>query len=553
MLCWLLAYLGHIWFWMEKGKQRAAVAPLLSSGVIMMTLYAGALCGMLFPAALLLVLTGLGLFVWMVFRRSKALLHVDLMLFAIGCVGLALRYRNALLVQYDDYSHWGMIVRHLLFANRLPHYGDELIAFQSYPPGAALWIYYVCRFLGGSEGMMLTAQAVLTLAGWLPLLTLAEGGGTVVKRICCTALMIVGLSLFQGTASLMVDNLVAALAVGGLVMVVVQARHDQRRPLLAGIILAVVALVKDSGLFFTILLAGIYAVMSFDRNKAVRWAKGLIWLGIPAAAARIAWSIHIKLAFPAAGLTRHALTIDNMRLMGADKSYQDIFQIGISVAREAASLHNLAVQALCAMGIWAIVLLAARRIRQGVWKIGSEAAAVGGAVVIYAAWLMVLWVMYVFSMELEGARNLVAFERYNSTCALFLLGMFAVCTLSSAEEKAFGTLPAVMLICLPLLIGGWYNGAERLLHETYHVPLRIRMEQAAVQRSLQADERAVVVIDPDEDGMFAGYMARYRLQSLSVEIAHPEDVVWDETDAVYYWLSDLQPETFADVEIIQIP
>ena len=550
LLCWALAYLGHIWFWIEKQNQRPAIAPLLAASVMVTVLFAGAVCRVLLPAAVLLWLSGWLLFGWMLLRRSKALFSVDLLLFAAGCVGLALRYRHSFLVQYDDFSHWGMIVKHLLASNRLPGNGDALITFQSYPPGAALWIYGMCRLTGGSEGMMLTAQAVFMLAGWLPLLALAKGKGALVKKAACAVMAVVGLSLLQGSASLMVDNLVAALAVGGLCMVAVHAAQGGQTPMLTGAVLAVSALIKDSGLFFVLVLAAIYAVVCL-RNAKTRRIGRLAAAILPACAARAVWYAHIKLAFASAGTTRHALTLDNMRVMGADKSYQDIFRIGVQVFKQAASLHNLAIQALLAMGIFAAGVFVMRRMQKGVWKVGAEGAVLAAGVVVYAAWLVMLWVTYVFSMELEGAKNLVAFERYNSTCALFLLGMLAAWALSCAGSGTCGYPAAVVCMCLPLLTGAWTNGAERLLHETYHVPLRTNLEQAAVQRPLQSGERAAVVIDHDENSLFAGYMARYRLQSENVEICYPDEVVWNTADTIYYWLSEMQPKPVAGVEIVQ--
>ena len=80
------------------------------------------------------------------------------------CAGLLwLRYRGALLVAYDDFSHWGMMARHLLRTNMLPDANSTLIVFQSYPPAAACWIAGVCRFLGDSDGMLLVAQSWLML------------------------------------------------------------------------------------------------------------------------------------------------------------------------------------------------------------------------------------------------------------------------------------------------------------------------------------------------------------------------------------------------------
>lgn len=78
----------------------------------------------------------------------------------LTCYALALVYGAYLLVKvplshYDDFSHWGLVIREMLKDDRFPNFSNTLIEFQAYPLGSALWVYYVCRLTGGGEGRFL--------------------------------------------------------------------------------------------------------------------------------------------------------------------------------------------------------------------------------------------------------------------------------------------------------------------------------------------------------------------------------------------------------------
>lgn len=187
-LAWLLSLTGYLWFFASRGRR--TFAPLAAISVLGLGVFALSLCGWLAWGGYALAGVGLALLIWMLRCRDQALLHWDMALFALLCLALFLRYRNGLLVAYDDFSHWGMIVRRMLITNALPASGDSLIQFQSYPPGAACWLWYACRFLGGGDGMMLTAQAWLVLAALWPLTENGIwGGGTLLNGLvsvrCC--------------------------------------------------------------------------------------------------------------------------------------------------------------------------------------------------------------------------------------------------------------------------------------------------------------------------------------------------------------------------------
>ena len=532
LLC-LCAISGFSWLMIEKFRLQPAMAPLASMCCIIVIVYAASLLGVLLPMTILLICTGVMLAVWMICSRSKALLHADLLIFAVGWAALALRYQNSLLVAYDDFSHWGMIVRHLFSHDMLPGPQDSLITFQSYPTGAASWIYFMCRFGSQSDGMLLAAQAGLTLAGWLALFALAGRCGGIVKRIALSAVMIVGLSLFQGTASLMVDNLVAAIAVGCLAMVTDCRRWLKKHLWIVGMCLAALSILKDSGLFFVavLLLFNLY----LHRNKAGFFET--LKLCVPLAAVRLSWFVHVKAAFPAADISRHALTVENMRKMGADKSIKDIFDIGKDVLAQAFSFQNQAIQLLLVILLMVALLIVLNLMTGKPVKAVHRCAVLLGASAVYFGWLISLWMMYTFSMELFNAQNLVAFERYNSTCALFIYGILAVWMLEESILNPNYIIATVLAICLPLSTGAWNAGIPRLFQENYNVPIRHHMEHLQQKRPLQTDEHAIIVIDSAESASFAGYMARYVFQSTDIDILTETEIKEFPSADVYYLLA----------------
>lgn len=520
-----LVFAGYVWLFVDKHKLHPAQAPLAAMSVMVLLLYVGGMLRMLHLAWGIVALAGLGCFGWMLKKRSRALLNADLAFFAIACILLWLRYRSALLVQYDDYSHWGMIVRHLLTHNRLPTPADELITFQSYPPGAALWIYGFCRFMGETDGVMLVGQAVMTLAGWLPLFALAGKNGGIIKRAGVSAVMLIGLSLFQGTASLMVDNLIAALAIGALCMLIWDWRNGKNHAGLLGIMIALICLTKDSGLFFAGVLGIAYLALYARRGKA--WLKGLLKLCVPSLAARGIWLFHIKTAF------------------------EDMFYILKKLLEKVTDFQNQAVQILLLMFVLGLALIVIRKVSTGKLSLGTETIICLGAAAVYAAWVASLGFMYIFSMPVINAKELVAYERYNSTCALFLYGAMIAWLLCINTEKIpakAGAVCAVVIMLVPLLNASWTAGLPRLFQESYFVPLRTRMEVLYRTRPLEAGENAAVLIDETDAGIFSAYMARYSFQSSKIMVVtQPADDVdvlyvaseekeeWNTNAQVVYW------------------
>lgn len=164
-----LSFPGYFFVVYRFGKVRKWFVPVVSMSGIGLVLFWGGLLNCLALTADLLLLGGVaGFAVFLVFfiRGEIHLPEGSLcgFCFVLGTMAFALLSLNLKMIHYDNFSHWALIVKYLLSADRFPGADSILIPFRDYPPGSSLFIYYVCRFAGHSQGMMILAQNSLIFA-----------------------------------------------------------------------------------------------------------------------------------------------------------------------------------------------------------------------------------------------------------------------------------------------------------------------------------------------------------------------------------------------------
>lgn len=164
-----LSMWGYFFAVFRFGKVKVWFVPSVSMTGIGLVLFWGALAGALKQTADLLLLGGLaGSVIFLILLCRKKIRFPGLSLcgvcFAAGTTVFVWLTLDLKLVHYDNFSHWALIVKYLLSADQLPGADTELIPFRDYPPGSSLFIYYICRYAGHSQGVMLLAQNILILA-----------------------------------------------------------------------------------------------------------------------------------------------------------------------------------------------------------------------------------------------------------------------------------------------------------------------------------------------------------------------------------------------------
>src|SRR5688572_1000334 len=156
------------------------VIPLALAAAVIDVLLVAAVAGSLRAGVWLLIAAGVlgGLFEWRAAgwktpRRVAA--TPALVIFAIVSIVSAWWLRPAALWTFDEFAHWGLIAKVMITTGHLPA-ADSAVIFADYPPGSALFYYFLTFGRDYSEAALYAAHAVLVFAavcavcigsGWL--------------------------------------------------------------------------------------------------------------------------------------------------------------------------------------------------------------------------------------------------------------------------------------------------------------------------------------------------------------------------------------------------
>lgn len=162
-------------------------------------------------------------------------------------------------------------MKYLLLAGELPGAETALLPFRDYPPGSSLFVAYICRYMGHSQGQMLLAQNSLLLACFLAVFGVVRER----RRFLLYSFLGMGLSLLSylnltvRINNLLVDFLLPLLALSSMAY---SRRKENNLRLCAGqiLLLGFMGIVKDSGLFF----AGAAGIYAFWRPMRNGWRSG---------------------------------------------------------------------------------------------------------------------------------------------------------------------------------------------------------------------------------------------------------------------------------------
>ncbi len=201
-----LSFLGYclaLGVWTKRDPDEWS--PVVASATVL-TLLAAALGGFLARATSLLVMGGLlsiaVLAVILVRRRQPPPLPIGLLTFALASLALTLMCDSAAYWDWDEFSHWGLASKEICQRHTL--WGaDSPVHFRSYPPGTALFHYFMLWPGTFSEGGTYAAHAMLMLAFLVPLMRRPADAAPVgipflLRVVAIVTFAFSGLHLFAG-------------------------------------------------------------------------------------------------------------------------------------------------------------------------------------------------------------------------------------------------------------------------------------------------------------------------------------------------------------------
>lgn len=471
--------------WLDLALE-AAFLPAMS--VIVLVSYACALLGILWWAPPLMMVSGLGCGALALGLRGPSrpqqlarLLTPGVVLLWVTMGFLWFRLSPERYGHWDEFSHWGLLVKIFRYVHRLPVSLQEH-PLLDYPPGGALVQYYTTYWTNFSEGLTYCGQAILALCGVAPLLQRFRWRQAYLALATLAILYLLSHLFENGPASLLVDLVVASFF-GGILATYAMNRPQTVKAYVALILpLAVLPILKEVGWTLALLtvaliggarlceqLVGEQTVADGPAASPRRsWTWRFVTVGVSTVAlmavlliapaiARTTWRQHVKhlnapptFAFSLSmeklrrsfssetATPRDRVTIDGFKtaLRSRPVNFQHLPLIETTIQRYWPRYERIDPQPSRSTSFWVVVLLCLGTVAAACQERRQETVRIlvmmVGLLLGCGAYLVghLLAYLYAFS-EFEGT-HLASFERY---VGIYLLG-WAIFTLAAIVRAA---------------------------------------------------------------------------------------------------------------------
>lgn len=542
-ILFLCSFLGITMFIKNLFKIEVSFSPIVSIATISITVFLAGLLNCLVIANILLYVFGLGYIIYFILHTlpNPKKIPIEAIVCAVIICLLFFILFQAKLLHYDNYSHWANIVKNMLNLNSFPtQLNENTVTFITYPPGSACFIYYVCYFIGSTDGIMIFAQSMITFFSIMPLLSFISNK-RIKKSILSYGLFLVAFiitfTINIQIRDLLVDTILATIGFS-VTAIIYKYRSDYRNSLPVVILLMIfLCLIKNSGIFFVagnIVLFLYYYVKNSQRNGKELCMILLTFL-IPFIFIYL-WKCHTNLCFTPEQLAsaKHSLSISNyMNNLGALDG-NAIHDITATFLTETINFDNLYIRTFVLIDILSLIycVLFNKRFIKAMIALNF----------FYVIYMISLWGTYIFSMPYNEAIYLASYDRYYATFLLyFILILFAGFLNDSMEWKK------IILIAMISMITGYYACAVTTLWSPSYEKIRYSDSgRDKVEDMLEPYEgkdlkdQKLLILLPDTlfvDGYY-NYYIKYVLQTDNFTIIHDKSEVNDYNPEEYLLISE---------------
>lgn len=312
----------------RKTNIKEEFLPIIIVSSIGLIEYLAGILNLLKIATILIGIIGVILFIKNIYEilknKEKLQINKNIIIYILLIFWSACILKGIILTHYDNFSHWAVIVKEMVITNKLPNFQSSTIMFNSYPPGTACFIYFVCKYLGQAESIMLFGQSILVLSSLYTIYAFCNKENKVnyIITFGSIAYMLVN-NIF--ITELLVDTALPVMGIAGLA-IILYYKNDVKKGLFCSIpVLTLLMIVKNSSVFFIIIDLVVWLILFIKSNgfKAVFKTKYLLLLILPIII-QILWTAHTDLVFDNSKTTKHSMSVENYKTTFNKKDESDI-------------------------------------------------------------------------------------------------------------------------------------------------------------------------------------------------------------------------------------
>lgn len=466
---------GYFYCTYRKLKVCAAFIPIFVFSTITCFLFFMGAFNLLKLGVYFISLTGLiffGGFIFQLIKRNycfQELICFPFIFFILSAVYFFIMLKGVQFLHYDNFSHWGLILKEMMYFDSLPDF-RSIIYFRNYPPGMAIFNFYICKILGFSESHALVGQAwFLTAAATAffykkPLKN--KGIYYIITLLLITILLAI---IDQNFYNLLIDTMLGFMPIA-CILITYYYRNDLRRSTLFNLPLYIfLILLKDSGKVFFVVVF-VFQILTmirfyfFDRGE-INHKNGiqkqmltsfLLLLLLPIFI-NVIWGAYTEKAYPTTGYSENKFAVSSEKIIKnlEEKSEEFKESIGIKFLKRAVDLDFHCVKIILISNISILLMMLIYFLmQQKKPKLLFLTFLFTNFVLLF--YLFGQYLMYLCLMPESEATNLDSFDRYYATITIFVVGIQFLSMIHSGTEciakgnKAPASVVAVEFITLLL-------------------------------------------------------------------------------------------------------
>ena len=428
LFCILLlmgSFIGYIMLANKIIGLRKEFIPVFVFSSIACIIYLCGVLDILFAGSIIVMMCGLIIFFTLFLGRLKeeTPFYLSFSLFdcfwIVGCLFFFSLLLRSNLIYDDNFSHWALVLKHMLSTHTFPTMESQLIDFKSCPLGVSSFVYYICRFAGNSQSIMITAQGLLVFSCFYALFGIISEK----KRFLLYAFLGLGcicFSFFNLTSrinSLSVDFLLPLYTLA-IFSIAYQYQPDYWKSLISVLPLAGLLMITHStGIIFAIIGLGflIYRIMT---SYSVLSKKRRLFLSLC-----MCFVTFLPYMIWKSSISTHLIDIQNPMGLSStafgktQEQIQEITSLFVHSSLDFSTSPAIGIFVLNLIALIAIIFnLLILKKKWHLWK------SLFILDIIVFLYYIGIWSVYVFYTPLEDALLLVEFERYISRIIILLAG-----------------------------------------------------------------------------------------------------------------------------------
>jgi len=545
ILLFLISEMGWLEFFRQRTKVRACFVPVCVFSLQTLCLILCAAAGILQPSARAMYYAGFALLPLSLLlgKRScfRAWRREGLLVSLAGIVLVFSLLYGKVAGHFDNFTHWALIVKHLLSAHTLPTAADAVITYTNYPVGSAMWIYYVVSCIGvATEDMWLFAQGLYMVFCLQTLFVVSDAAAGRVRHFITVLFVLLYancmLSYNISIYNLLVDTMLPLHAVALTVFVGYECCQMEENRLvihrglrlnLWGLIpmLCMTTQIKNSGAVFLVLPVTVM-IYAACRSELKRHVPALLLAIAAIALCMFGWSLRHRMVFGENG-GRHAASMSLLK-----ENPGDALTIAYAMLKSMFSGKDMLYLLAPLLLAFTASMLAEEGAADMFLKVFAACTA------MYALYTIGLLGMYLISMPRQEALALAGFDRYRKSMLIWVHAMiylsilFSLSSILPSLTERKWVKYAITGAALTVLFGawciyGWKPYGIKTIMDDYRceeLSMRIELEELLQQENIAPGGRYQLVLPKDRDSdyyrVFYGYLLSYLTYSADVIVTN---------------------------------